>query len=221
MQQEKRGVIFKGNSEGLIIVIPEEYQYDQILDEVENKIQSASRFFKGARIKVTYRGAALTTEQENELYNILKDKSGATIESFSKEAENVTPEKERKHKPVPARRLIFAGTDEGNCKFVKNTVRNGTRIEYDGNVVIIGDVNPGAEVVASGNIIVLGNLRGMVHAGATGNKDAFIFALSLKPTQIRIASVIARTPEDEEGEYFCPELARIQNDTIEVVQLMK
>ena len=78
---------------------------------------------------------------------------------------------------------------------INRSLRSGQNINYDGNVVILGDVNAGAEVVASGSVIVVGALRGLVHAGATGDEDASIIALSLTPVQIRIAAHITRPPD--------------------------
>ncbi|HBR04083.1 MAG TPA: septum site-determining protein MinC [Ruminiclostridium sp.] len=221
MEQETK-VVFKGNSEGLVIVIPEEYEFEQARKEIDNKVSNAARFFMGAKIKVTYRGMNLTPVQEEALKDIMDEKSGAVIESFSKDEEpkpNQFAARVVQPKPVPGRRLLFAGVDEGNCKFVRSTVRSGMRIEYDGNVVVIGDVNPGGEIVATGNVVVLGTLRGMVHAGADGNREAFIYALSLRPTQIRIAEVIARMPEDEpESGTLRPELATVKDNSIVVEQ---
>lgn len=98
---------------------------------------------------------------------------------------------------------------------IQRTLRSGQNLHYDGNVVIMGDVNPGAEVVASGHILVMGSLRGLVHAGATGEEDATVTALHLAPTQLRIASHITRPPDgnaDEESKL--PETARIKNDLV-------
>ncbi len=88
--------------------------------------------------------------------------------------------------------------------FYKGTLRSGQSIESEGSIVILGDVNPGASVISSGNIIVIGRLKGMVHAGAAGNVNAFVLALSMNPMQIRIADAIARSsdkpkrrPDDE------------------------
>jgi len=67
----------------------------------------------------------------------------------------------------------------GMTKFVKGTVRNGQRIYYDGNIVVLGDINPGGELVAGGNIFILGTIRGMAHAGATGNAKAVVVAFCL------------------------------------------
>ncbi len=222
MEQESRGIVFKGNSEGLVIVVPEEYSFEQAIEEIDCKVSNAARFFKGAKIKVTYRGVALTPDQEEAVKSILDEKSGAVIESFAKDEESKQSTfvaRSVQSNPIPTRKLFFAGVDEGNCKFIRSTIRSGTRIQYDGNVVVLGDVNPGGEIVATGNVVVLGTLRGMVHAGSDGNREAFIYALSLKPTQIRIAEAIARMPEETDDCKLCPELATIKEGIIVVGQL--
>ena len=71
-------------------------------------------------------------------------------------------------------------------------------IEEDGSIVILGDVNSGAEVIASDNIVVLGNLRGLAHAGAKGNKQAIISAGLIDTVQIRIANIVKEIDRDEE-----------------------
>jgi septum site-determining protein MinC len=78
--------------------------------------------------------------------------------------------------------------------WIQRTVRSGTRIEYAGNVVVLGDVNPGAEIIAGGSVVVWGRLRGVVHAGAEGDRSALVCALDLSPTQLRIADEVATAP---------------------------
>ena len=68
---------------------------------------------------------------------------------------------------------------EDSTLLVRRTIRSGQRLHYDGNVVVMGDVNPGAEIVCSGDILVLGALRGVAHAGAEGKTDAIVFAFRL------------------------------------------
>ncbi|SFG76533.1 septum site-determining protein MinC [Desulfotomaculum arcticum] len=101
-----------------------------------------------------------------------------------------------------------------NTILVQRTLRSGQSISYDGNIVIVGDVNPGAEVVASGNIVVMGYLRGVVHAGAGGDKNAAVYAYRLQPTQLRIANHITRAPDGEESESKDPEVARIKGGIV-------
>jgi len=97
----------------------------------------------------------------------------------------------------------------------KGTVRSGDRISSNGNLCIVGDVNPGAIVSAKKNIYVWGKLQGIAYAGKGGNKNASITSLYLKPLQIRIADVIAIGPEDKPKNHY-PEIAVIDKQTINI-----
>ncbi len=105
--------------------------------------------------------------------------------------------------------------DEGMV--VQRTFRSGQSLRHPGHIVVIGDVNPGAEIVAGGNIVVWGRVRGLVHAGALGNVDAVICALDLAPTQLRIAGHIARSPEKRRRKPT-PEMASVRDGKIEAVR---
>jgi len=86
---------------------------------------------------------------------------------------------------------------EDAAKWIKGPLRSGGKVLFEGNVVVMGDVNPGAEIVAGGSVIVWGRLRGVVHAGAQGDVSAVVCALELAPTQLRIASEIAVSPKKQ------------------------
>jgi len=104
---------------------------------------------------------------------------------------------------------------------IQRTLRSGQSIRYPGHVVVLGDVNPGAEVVAGGNILVFGALRGVAHAGAYGNTKAMVAAFKLSPTQVRIASYITRAPDNAEDDYVSqhPEVARIYEGNVVIEKL--
>ncbi|MCL2817562.1 MAG: septum site-determining protein MinC [Clostridiales bacterium] len=106
----------------------------------------------------------------------------------------------------------------GQTMLIQRTLRSGQNINFDGNVVVLGDVNHGAEVVASGHVLVMGALRGVVHAGAGGFEGATITALELAPTQLRICSHITRSPDGEgSGENpAMPETARIKDGAVTI-----
>ena len=95
-------------------------------------------------------------------------------------------------------------------------MRSGQAISYHGNVVILGDVNPGAEIAATGNVIVMGALRGVVHAGAGGDENAIVLAFKLQPTQLRISDHITRPPDNEIIETDHPEMARIRDGVVTI-----
>ena len=99
--------------------------------------------------------------------------------------------------------------------FLRRTVRSGQAIRHPSNVVVMGDVNPGAEIVAGQDIIVWGVLRGMVHAGYPDKEEAVVCSLLLAPVQLRIAHLLSRPPEGLEVQPR-PEVATIRNGQIVV-----
>lgn len=111
-------------------------------------------------------------------------------------------------------------SEEYGALLVQKTLRSGQSVKHEGSVIVIGDVNPGAEVVAGGNIVIMGALRGVVHAGAFGDDEAVVTAFKLKPTQLRIANHITRAPDGEEGEAVeHPEIARVKNGSVIIEKL--
>lgn len=212
-------VSFKGTVNGLTIIMKEEENFTSILEQIENKVASAGRFFKGVTIDVKYRGRKLSKEEEQKVHELLSTKSGAVIKSFSEDTEvHMKPQEEAPqppHNKIKMRNYFFKGINEGITKFYKGTVRSGQLINFDGNLVIVGDVNPGGEIVATGNVVVMGSLRGIVHAGADGNTEAIVVALNLQPTQLRIANVITRSPDENDNRgNFIPELAYIKENMV-------
>lgn len=218
-QMNEGSVIFKGSLNCLTIIMKEEVDFSSLLQQIEEKIASAGKFFKGATLSVKYRGKDLSPYEEDVVLKLLQNKSGAKIKNFEKDTEEaVSLEREViDQQPLKSRmsNFFFKGLEEGITKFYRGTVRSGQLINFDGNIVVIGDVNPGGELIATGNIIVMGTLRGMVHAGSNGNKEAIVVALNLQPTQLRIADVITRPP-DEKGipSQFVPELAYVKDDMV-------
>lgn len=109
----------------------------------------------------------------------------------------------------PAERLTSEWAYEDQARrdptlLVRRTLRSGQRVRYFGNVVVLGDVNPGAEITAGGDIIVMGWLRGLAHAGAGGNDRAMVSAFRLNPTQLRIGQYIGRAPD--QGDAALPDI---------------
>lgn len=102
---------------------------------------------------------------------------------------------------------------------IDKTVRSGQRVEHEGDVLVIGDVNADSYIVALGNVIVMGTMRGIVHAGAGGDEGVTVIALSLKPQQLRIGSHISRAPDDQEDTPEFPERACVRDKQIYIERL--
>ncbi len=191
-------VEFKGTKNGLIINIKGEHDFHTIKKSVIERVEGAGGFFKGATI------AAINCNGIDDI-DYLKLKALVT-ENLGM---SLLEEQGKKNAGV------FEGIQEGKTKFVRSTLRSGKKVEFNGNIVIIGDVNPGAQVIAHGNVIVVGSLKGVVHAGANGNKMAFVSAYELQPMQLRIADAIAIPPDGEMGNKpEFPETALIKDNNI-------
>ncbi|WP_420641828.1 septum site-determining protein MinC [Candidatus Leptofilum sp.] len=230
MEQVASQISIKGIREGLLITVPDHGSFADLLPLLTAELAQKQAFLQGSQValQVGYRNLGkdelrelqlLFEQNQLELWAVLADKpdtrqaareltlatrlSGSQTDlngnflSQSAEPETAVPQEE-----TPRGGLIL-----------KETLRSGRSIYHEGHVVIIGDVNPGAEVVASGDVIVWGRLRGLVHAGALGDETAVICALELSPTQLRIANQIAIAPE-EKGRRAIPEQAAIRNGQI-------
>lgn len=196
-------ITIKGNKEGITVYINSS-SYEEVKDELLEKLEKGKDFFKGSNLKLINAQDKLSYEHCQELQSIIKESFG--INMLYPNETNV-PEKNEK---------VFSGIYEGRTKFCKSTIRSGQRIIYNGNIVVIGDVNSGAEVIASGNIVVLGVLRGVAHAGSNGNRRAFVAAYMLQPSQLRIGDIISRSPDDRAERPRMPEVAKIKDSTIVV-----
>jgi septum site-determining protein MinC len=223
---DESSVAFKGTVNGLTIVLKEEEDFENILQIIDKKVASAGKFFKGSALDVKYRGKKLTNIQENRVFDLMVAKSGAKINSFQEDKtelpKNPVGVKAEPGNRIELKKYFFKGIKEGNTKFYRGTIRSGQLVSYDGNLVVIGDVNPGGEVIATGNVIVMGALRGIVHAGADGNKESIVVAINLQPTQLRIADVITRSPDGNEisRSNAVPELAFIKGDMVYIERFL-
>ncbi|SKC64503.1 septum site-determining protein MinC [Maledivibacter halophilus] len=197
----KNNIEFKGTKDGLIIHFNESCEYEKLKEQLIERLEKAKDFFIGAKI-ARIEGKNLSSDEENEIIDLINNRFGMImIEN------NITCLKKEE---------VFTGLEEGMTKFVKATLRSGRKIEFKGNVIIMGDVNPGAKVIAYGNIVVMGALRGTAHAGSNGNDKAFVSALKLLPTQLRIGKYIARAPDSGGYDPKYPEIAFIKDDMIQI-----
>jgi len=214
MEQVTSIIQIKGLRDGLLATFAEATWEEQRLALLA-QIDERTAFFQGARLALDVGKQSLRVNDLVELRDYLSDRG---ISLWAVVSESPTTEHTsqllgfatRISKPRPEEQKKYIDVSEDTALFVNKTLRSGTRIEYPGNVVIYGDVNPGAEVVAEGNVIVWGRVRGMIHAGAKGDRDAFICALDLSATQLRIAdeSSAALKPQKDPK----PEIASINGE---------
>ena len=176
-------VTFKLTKNGLRIVLDDNLDFASIRRLLKKKLEESKDFFQGARLKTVIQGRDLEKHEFDELYKIINEETG-----FFEIEEEVTTFDWKQN------------IAEGKTKFYRGTMRSGNLIDYKGNVVVMGDVNPGAEVIATGNIVVMGVIKGTVHAGSKGNRNAIVSANGIYPTQLRIADLITVSPNEKMAE---------------------
>jgi septum site-determining protein MinC len=196
-------ITIKGIRQGLLVTLGNRGWNDELL-ALEARLGASPSFFHGGRVALDVgplelsrseveRVRALLTRHQVELWALVSE-SPAT-EAAAQELGLVidlgpSAPRERRAAPEEGEEPVTDGL------VVRRTLRSGQSLRHPGHIVVIGDVNPGAEIVAGGDIVVWGRVRGLVHAGALGDEEAVICALDLAPTQLRIANHIARSPEE-------------------------
>lgn len=171
----------------VVIKIDEEAEQKEIISSLKKKMLELKNLYKDDKTPILITGKILKNKEMDEIQNIIKKFLDVEIEFDSPKVLGLHGIKKTFYKEV--------ATSE--TKFHKGALRSGQRLEFEGSIVIIGDVNAGAEVIASENIVILGNLRGLAHAGAKGNKDAVIEASEIDAVQIRIADKVKEIERDE------------------------
>ena len=202
---ENDRIIIKGNKEGLnaIINIDKFGNFEEMLDALIEKLSKGKKFYKGSTLCITTKLSSLTEKDVESLKVVLFEEIGIKDIVFE--------DKDIKDKESESK--IFNGVYEGRTKFIRKTVRGGQCVDFQGNIVIVGDVNSGAEVYAGGNIIVLGSIKGNVYAGVGGNRKAIIAAFALQPEILKIGDIITISPDDFEKPKY-PEVAKVKDDAI-------
>ncbi len=214
-----RRVQIKGIREGLLVTFGEG-EWSELRTALLTYIQEQAAFFKGARLAIDVGNHVVHAAEMGSLRDRLSD-LGVSLwavlsnSPVTERTAQVLGLATRLPSPRPERPARRGETElEGeNAVLVQRTLRSGYRLSTRGHVVVIGEVNPGAEIYAGGSVVVWGRLRGTVHAGIEGNTAAVICALEMAPVQLRIADQVAviQTGRRRKTE---PMMARLENGQI-------
>lgn len=175
----------KGTMRGLIISIDGNALFNNIKAELIQRLESRKGFFRDAPFCIEG-GSNLAPEEKQDLINLCLD-NGMVLDN------SISTDHLRKQRAAARRINEHRETDN---VVINRNVRSGQKIVANKDLVVVGNVNAGAELIAGGNIVVMGSLRGVAHAGAEGDMLATVTAQEMVPSQIRIAGIVACTPEE-------------------------
>ena len=172
----------------IIIKIAEDAEQKKIITELTKKLPDLKKLYRDEKTPIKIVGKVLKNKEIEEIQDLIKEKINVEIDFDMPKSLGLSS----------ITRTFKQEVAISETKFHRGSLRSGQRIETEGSIVIIGDVNSGAEVIASDNIVVVGNLRGLAHAGAKGNKNAIIAAGRLDSVQLRISNIVKEIDRDEE-----------------------
>ena len=184
-------VKINGEKSKILIRLKEEATQDEIMESLKKKLTELKKLYKEENNPIFITGKILKNSEMLAIKNLINSKIDVKVDFDSPKTLGLHGIKKSFDKEI----------ESSDTKFFRGSVRSGQRIEYEGSIVVLGDVNGGAEIIAGDNVVVVGVLRGLAHAGAKGNKKAIIAAASIECKQIRIANIIKEMEEekDEEG----------------------
>jgi septum site-determining protein MinC len=244
-KEEKQSVSvlsIKGTRSGLRLTLEPETPFNELLNALADRLAESPSFFRGASLAVDTTRRSLRTNERTQLEDLLAlyqmsvtpteivTTGSDYMQIYNQRHQMLSEDKQGQKKTIalPYREISQSGATTQDMRqptrdiresedtlFLRKTVRSGQAIHHQSNVVILGDVNPGAEIIAGGDIIVWGVLRGMVHAGYPNNENALVCSLQLSPVQLRIAHLLSRPPEGFEAQPQ-PEIASIREEQIVV-----
>lgn len=236
-------ITIKGLHQGLLVVLGTGSWHEQ-LRELEGKLSNSANFFRGGRVALDVRDLTLAREDierardllagfDVRLWAVLSQNAATTFQARAlglddslivpeprlKARRKVEPSSGTPSTPPPA----DAGTPPGEPVeggtdgiLARRRVRSGQVLRHPGHIVVVGDVNPGAQLIAGGDIIIWGKLQGSAHAGALGDSGAIVGALVMQPSSLRIADTQLIHSGADKRRPRGPLMARLRADGIEI-----
>lgn len=197
-------ITIKGTKDGLTLFINDRASFDNAINELAEKLSEYTPKKDEPIVPVTVKlgNRYINDEQKQQLEKLIGNNHRFSIEAFDSN--------------VIHREEALKWKQESDIQVVNKVVRSGQVLENTGDLLLIGDVNPGGKVSATGNIFVMGSLLGIAHAGQNGDREAVIAASYMNPSQLRIADYISRAPDYEtDGVYL--ECGLIDNNQNKIV----
>ncbi|WP_420329407.1 septum site-determining protein MinC [Paenibacillus gorillae] len=179
---EKQHIMIKGVKEGLVFLLDDQCEFAVLMDELQYKLEKThQQLLTGPLVHVHVKLGTrqLVDEDKERIRSVIRAQGNLIVQSVESEVQR-------------------ADKIEGPTgpRVITGMIRSGQMVEHDGDLLLTGDVNPGGTILCTGDIYVLGALRGVAHAGVGGRTDVIIAASLMRPTQLRIAEVISRPPEE-------------------------
>ncbi|MCR5684292.1 MAG: septum site-determining protein MinC [Lachnospiraceae bacterium] len=203
-------VVIKGNKNGITLLLDPKLDFETLKEKIAVKFRDSARIWGDHKVAIAFQGRDLTDAEQVEVLDVIGQNSSldviCVLSDDDTQSKNFT-------EAIDETLMDRSGN---SAVFYKGIIRGGEIVEKDKSIIVLGDVNPNANIISEGNIVILGSLKGTACAGSSGNHNAFIFALDMQPSQLRIADTIARSADASEGKTGStgPMLAYLDHENI-------
>lgn len=212
---KKAPVVIKGNKSGIRLVLDAEMPFEELRKEICEKFSSSADFLGDAQVAISFEGRELSEEEEAYILQSITEHSHLNVVCV------IDNDKKREEFFTQSLNERLLQMNHNTGQFFKGNLRSGQVMEFETSIIILGDVNAGAQVVSTGNVIILGSLKGTVYAGASGREHSFVVALKMDPMQIRIGDVIARCADEKTEPPSEPQIAYLDHGAIYIDTLSR
>jgi septum site-determining protein MinC len=206
MAVNRNVVTIKGVKDGLVFLLDDSCEFELLVAELRHKLDhKQSNIWSGpeVRVQVKLGKRTISEEQKEEIRRIIGQHDNLLIQSMESDIPAPTEQK----------------SEDERISILRGVVRSGQTVHHEGNLLFLGDVNPGGAIVCTGDLFVMGSLKGIAHAGSEGDLEAIIAASYMRPTQLRIADIFSRPPDEWGIEEAYMEFAYIRDGKMEIDKL--
>ena len=191
----------------IVMKLSEKATQADTIKSLKKKLPELKKLYQQEKTPIFVTGRILKNKELKEIQDLIKKSINVEVEFDTPKALGLNE----------IRRTYNRDVEISESKIHRGSLRSGQRLEYEGTLIVLGDVNDGAEVIAGDNFVVVGNLRGLAHAGAKGNKQAIVAAHRIDTHQLRIANIIKELVKDDDAYNVAYTYAYVHENGREIV----
>ena len=191
----------------IVMKLSEKATQADTIKSLKKKLPELKKLYQQEKTPIFVTGRILKNKELKEIQYLIKNSINVEVEFDTPKALGLNE----------IRRTYNRDVEISESKIHRGSLRSGQRLEYEGTLIVLGDVNDGAEVIAGDNVVVVGNLRGLAHAGAKGNKQAIVAAHRIDTHQLRIANIIKELVKDDDAYNVAYTYAYVHENGREIV----
>ena len=185
-----KGTVLKEDAVGMTVNLDPDLPFSRLLADVASQFEETGKFFRNAKVILSFEGRSLSAEEQDQLIETIRTHAPLHITYVVDAVPERREEFARLQDQLRRREDSLKDPSCQSGQFYRGSLRDGQRLEIEGDLLILGDIQAGARVVAGGSILVIGAIRGHAFAGMSGRSDAFILAMDMLPTQLRIGDLV-------------------------------